>query len=270
MKPFIAVFILGLLVSIQATAAPSLLGMCHKDFNCDGVEKLYSGQDTVTISWLENTFGSKCACVDRLLNDARPKIIRAHLIQSPCMRNKRCGRYEALWGYTAASASRAAKNPRSRLRQRFAVILERFRQRIQGKELTCYVSPCLECDLYEPARRDLANLVSAALPMCNVVDNPFRRRCLSGYTCEKHGENPRVAVPCIVDLDGTDGATIDIKKWVAKYQHCDLSFYWEPWMNCIRGEFVDPRRRNCNYDNSIFESVLCRSFLPQSSDTCLP
>ena len=264
------VALLLLMVSVEAWAAPSLLGICHPQFNCAGVDRLYRDQDKLVISWLENTFGHKCQCVERLLSDARPKIIRAHLIQSPCMRNKRCGRYEALWGYTAASASRAAQNPRSRLRKRFTVILERFRQRIQGKELTCYVSPCLECDLYEPARRVLANLVSAALPTCNIVDNPYRRRCLPGTTCEQHGTNPALSAPCIIDLDGIDGATVDLKKWVAKYKHCDLSFYWEPWMNCIRGSFIDPRSRNCSYGKSIFEGAICRSFLHPSSAICLP
>ena len=222
------------------------------------------------LGWLENTFGRKCKCVDGLLNDARPKIIRAHLIQSPCMRNKRCGRYEALWGYTAASASRAALQPRSRLRRRFARILKTFRQRIEGKELTCYVSPCLECDLYERARRELANLVSAAVPSCNLVDNPYRRRCLAEYTCEKHGPSPKLSRPCIVDLDGVDGSTIDVKLYVEQYQHCDLRYYWEPWMNCIRGEFVDPRSRNCKYGTRTFNAtkgILCRYFYPLS-DTC--
>jgi hypothetical protein len=245
MKWLRIICILVHIYALEASAAPSLLGACHRNFDCARAEKLYSGQDKLIISWLENTFGHKCQCLEKLLNDARPKIIRAHLIQSPCMRNRRCGRYEALWGYTAASASRAARNPRSRLRQRFATILERFRRRIQGKELTCYVSPCLECDLYEPARRELANLVSAALPTCNIVDNPYGRRCLSGFTCEKHGVNPKLSAPCIVDLDGIDGATVDVKKWVAKYQHCDLSFYWEPWMNCLSETFVDPRKRTC-------------------------
>lgn len=261
------------LMGVANAQAPSLLGVCHPKFNCRGVQKLYKGKDRLIIGWLENTFGHKCQCLEPLLNDPREKIIRAHLIQSPCMRNKRCERYEALWGYTAASASRAAKNPRSRLRKRFAVILERFRQRIEGKELTCYVSPCLECDLYEPARRILANLVSAALPTCNIVDNPYRRRCLGGYTCEKHGENPRLSAPCIVDLDGIDGTTVNMKKWVAKYQHCDISYYWEYWMNCIRSEkFINPRKRDCRYPMSIFDytsELLCRYYSP-SSDICLP
>lgn len=262
-----------LIVSIWAkdcTAAPSLLGMCHKDWDCNATIKLYDGFDAVILSWLENTFGRDCKCADRLLNDARPKIIRAHLINSPCMRNKRCGRYEALWGYTAASGSRAALQPRSRLRRRFGRILETFRQRIEGKDITCYVSPCLECDLYAQARRTLADLVSVAVPSCIVVDSPYRQRCLRGTICEKHGENPGVASPCIVDMDGTDGATIDVKKWLERYSYCDLRYYWEPWMNCIRGEFIDPRERNCSYDASIFEAtkeILCQYFYPLS-DIC--
>lgn len=266
-------WLLVVLFSItNAYAAPSLLGVCHKGFDCDKVNNLYQGLEQVELGWLENTFGKECACVDRLLNDARPKILRAHLIQSPCMRNKRCGRYEALWGYTAASASRAALQPRSRLRRRFTRILETFKQRIEGKELTCYVSPCLECDLYEPARRVLANLVSAAVPGCNLVDNPYRRRCLAGYTCEKHGPSPKLSQPCIVDLDGVDGSIVDVKNYVEQYRHCDLTYYWEPWMNCIRGKFVDPRTRNCKFSASVFEatrSVLCRYFYPLS-DICLP
>lgn len=264
-------WLLAVLFSIApAYAAPSLLGVCHKDFPCRQVNNLYHGLEQVELGWLENTFGQDCRCVDSLLNDPRPKIIRAHLIQSPCMRNKRCGRYEALWGYTAASGSRAAQNPRSRLRRRFTRILETFKRRVEGKELTCYVSPCLECDLYEPARRVLANLVSAAVPSCNVVDNPYRRKCLPGYTCEQHGVNPKLTAPCIVDLDGIDGTLVDMKSWVARYKHCDLSYYWEPWMNCIRGSFVDPRSRNCKYNAGTFKAtkdLLCQYFY-QSSVIC--
>ena len=147
--------------------------------------------------------------------------------------------------------------------------MDNFNRRIAGvSNLTCYVSPCLECDLNANSRRILTNILFAALPVCNVVDNPYRQRCLPGYTCEQHGENPTLSAPCIVDMDGSDGATIDLKKWVAKYKHCDLSFYWEPWMNCIRGKFVDPRSRNCSYGKSIFEGALCRSFLHPSSATC--
>ena len=271
------VLLLILLVSIQApkaTAAPSLLGMCHKDWDCDATVRLYDGQESIVAGWLENTFGSSCPCADRLLQDPRKKVVRVHLINSPCMRNKRCGRYEVLYKETAASASRKVKRGDKRFMSKFNQILQTFKSRLEQSvgEVECYVSPCLECDLYEESRRILADTVSAALPNCSIVDNPYRRKCLSSYTCEKHGENPRIPKPCIVDLDGTDGSTIDLKKWVEQYKECTLTYYWEPWMNCNRGEFIDPRRRNCKYDDSIFDALkgtLCQYFYP-SSDICLP
>lgn len=266
-----ALLLVILAYSSIASAAPSLLGICHKDFDCSRVKELYAGQKVIVLSWLENTFGTDCKCLKQLLNDARPKVVRGHLIQSPCMRNNRCGKYEGLWKYTIASASRAAMNPESRLRKRFQKSLDSFKAKVSEKtNLTCYVSPCLECDLYGKARRELADVVSRALPTCNVVDNPHRWKCLPGYICEQHGENPKVSPPCIVDLDGTDGRTINLKSWVERTKQCDLQFYWEPWMNCIRGAFVDPRSRNCTFPSSVYAKTkenLCRYFYPLSG-TC--
>lgn len=263
--------LLALMGTVQAQAN-SLLGICHKDFNCGSISSLYDGQETIVLSWLENTFGTKCSCLNKLLQDSRPKVIRAHIIQSPCMRNNRCGRYEALYGYTAASASRAIVRGRGRAFTEFQRGLARLKKRLETATniQTCYVSPCLECDLYESARRRLSSLVLSALPFCNIVDNPFRRKCLSGAICEKHGDTARVSAPCIVDLDGTDGRKVDVKKWVEQYRHCDLQFYWEPWMNCIRGGFIDPRKRDCKYRQDTFDStrdILCQYFYPLS-DTC--
>jgi len=268
MKPLIAVFLLVLLGALEVKAAPSLLGICHKNWNCSATVRLYEKQDSIVLSYLERTFGDNCFCVNRLLKDPRPKIVRVHVMNGPCMRNKRCGRYEPFYGYTIASANRDILRG-GKLLKKYQLLLEQVKKRFTGvNKLTCYVSPCLECDLNERARRVLGNLVSATLPTCNLVDNPLKSSCIKGYTCEKHGDAPRVDRPCIVDLDGTDGSKVDIKKWMAKYSHCDLRYYWEPWMNCIRGQFVDPRERNCNYNQSIFEGALCRSFLLPSSATC--
>ena len=270
MKPFKAVCITILLVSLFAptvTAAPSYLAMCHKQWNCDATLG-----ETVT-GWLENTFNEDCPCGDKFLAQPEPKTIRVHLANSPCMRNKRCGRYEVLWGYTKASASRAVHIEGSRLNKRFDAVLERFKKRLEAASgtVSCYVSPCLECDLNGRARRALLDRVSAALPNCILVDNPYGQRCLKGYTCEGHGQAPAVSRPCIVDLDGKDGRTLDVKKWVDQYRHCDLAYYWEPWMNCIRGKFIDPRRRDCRYTSAVFSKtrgILCQYFLHPSSGTC--
>jgi hypothetical protein len=42
-------------------------------------------------------------------------------------------------------------------------------------------------------------------------------------------------------------------------------------MNCIRGSFVDPRKRDCKYDKSMYDytkGILCHSLLDQFSATC--
>lgn len=222
----------------------SYLGMCHPTWDC---EETFIGWQGAPIGWLENTFAKSCPCADRFLQRPEKKVIRAHLINSPCMRNKRCGRYEILYGETAASASRKIVRGDNRILKKFNAVLERFRARLTKSkgEVKCYISSCLECDLYEGARRRLADIVSAAVPNCILVDNPFRRSCLPGFICEDHGANPRLSAPCIADLDGTDASEVNLNKWLAKYQHCDIRFVWSRWMNCLSDRFVDPRKRNC-------------------------
>lgn len=264
-------FLLLIAGSVQAQA-PSFLALCHKDWNCQATVKLYNGQQTIVTGWLENTFNSKCLCAERLLNDPRAKIARIHLANSVCMRNKRCGRYEVFAGETIASANRQFERGRGRSVTKFKQVLARLKQRLVGvNNLTCYVSPCLECDLNETARRFMADLVSVALPNCNLVDNPHRKRCLPGATCEKHGIDNKLSAPCIIDLDGIDGTTVDVKSWIARYKHCDLSYYWEPWMNCLKGKFVDPQLRRCRYSFRLFDyikGVLCQYYYPLFG-TCL-
>ena len=273
MKPLAVVWLLLMLTRLPtADAAPSLLAMCHKDWNCDATVKMYRGHDTLRLSWLTHTFGEECSCPQRLLNDPRPKVVRVHLSNSVCMRNKRCGRYEPFYGYNKASASRAIKRGDEKLLAYFDKQLNDLAVMFSSSpNLTCYVSPCLECDLNESARRVLLHRVSIALPQCVPVDNPHGQRCAKGYVCERHGQAPDVSPPCIVDLDGKDGRTVDLKKWVDRYRKCDLAYYWEPWMNCIRGDFIDPRRRDCKYDSATFSRtrrILCRYFLRPLFGTC--
>ena len=244
------VFILAFIASTANADGLSYLGMCHPTWDCKRALATWQGEP---IGWLENTFGDACSCADRFLQREEPKTIRVHLINSPCMRNKRCGRYEVLYKETAASASRKVIRGDTRFFRKFNRVLERFKARLNKSKggVTCYISSCLECDLNAKARRILADTVSAAVPMCNLVDNPYRQRCLPGTICEQHGVNPRLSAPCIIDLDGIDGKTVDRKSWLAKYRHCDLSFYWERWMNCLPLKdgtpFIDPRKRGCRF-----------------------
>jgi hypothetical protein len=273
------VLITILLVSLyapQAAAAPSYLAMCHKDWNCKATLQTLAAQDAVVTGWIENTFNAKCPCGDKVLKLPNPKVIRVHLMNSPCMRNRRCGRYEVLYGYSKASASRAVHIRGSRLNRRFNAVLDRFKRRLATAQapVQCYLSPCLECDLDGPARRALFNRVSIALPSCILVDNPYRQRCLRGFVCERHGHDVPEFKPCITDMDGLDGTTVSVRRWVANSQQCAIRYYWEPWMNCNTGigdTFVDPRKRECGFRLKNFDrttGILCRYFYP-SSDICL-
>lgn len=273
MKRVLTALLLVLLLASKSNAQPSLLGICHKDWNCTDTVKMFQGFDTLTFGWLENTFDRNCLCAEKLLNDPRPKIVRVHVLNGPCLRNKRCGRYEVFYKHSIASANRAVIKG-GKLLKDYKSILKRLAKRLQGvSNLTCYISPCLECDLDGRARRVLADLVSNYLPNCNIVDSPYRRKCISGTICERHGSNPKLISPCIVDLDGIDGTTVDIKKYVEKYNHCDLTYYWEAWMNCNTvnsSQFIDPRKRDCAYPPKTFANlreILCQYFYP-SLDTC--
>jgi hypothetical protein len=274
MRLLITILLVSLYAS-TANAAPSYLAMCHKEWNCTATLQTLAAQDAVVTGWLENTFNAQCPCGDKLLALPNPKVIRVHLINSPCMRNRRCGRYEVLYGYSKASASQAVHIQGSRLNRRFNAVLERFKKRLAKAQnpIQCYVSPCLECDLDGPARRVLLNRVSTSLPGCILVDNPHRQSCLRGFVCERHGYSVPESQPCITDMDGLDGATVPVKRWVANSRHCAISYYWEPWMNCntgIGGTFVDPRKRECGFRLKNFDKtagILCRYFYP-SSDTC--
>jgi hypothetical protein len=247
MMRLIATLILIFLPYTVEAAPPSLLGMCHKTWDCKRTEALFKSK--IVTGWIENTFGEACACADKLLQSEKPKVIRIHLVNSPCMRNRRCGRYELLYGETKVSASRKIVRGDRRILERFNAILERAAKRIESSKgrLQCYVSPCLECDLNANARRILLDAVSARLSNCVLVDNPHGQSCLKGYVCESHGANPKVRKPCIVDMDGKDGRELNVNSWVEKYRSCDLRFYWEPSMNCIGGSFIDPRRRNTGW-----------------------
>jgi len=268
--------IILVLLALTATAQAqgmSYLGMCHAKWNCEATMRTWSGKDKIVTGWLEQTFGEDCKCADRILHDKRDKVIRVHLLNSVCMRNKRCGRYEPLYGYTPASASRAILRGDKRLLRKYDRLLLRLKARLEKSKgaVQCYVSPCLECDLNERARRTLLNRAAIVLPYCSLVDNPLRAKCIKGYICEKHGERPNVTRPCIVDLDGTDGRQVNLKEFAKRYRACDIRYYWEPFMNCIKGSFVDPRSRKCDFGVDLFTKtrrLICQYFSHPSSGTC--
>jgi len=268
----IKLLVISLLFLQTASATPSFLGLCHKQWNCKQTLQSFSSTEIKT-GWLENTFGSRCRCGNQILQDPRDKVLRIHLVNSPCMRNNRCGKYEMLYKETARSASKKISRGNRRILKKFRRITLRLKRRLEraNGNVKLYVSPCLECDLNAKARKILLGIVSSYLPDALLVDNPYRQRCIKGVVCEKHGIKPKLSAPCIVDLDGVDGGVVDMKKWLSNYSHCELQYYWNYGMNCISGGFVDPRLRSCALGRQYFSNLrktLCRYYTDLSSDTC--
>lgn len=258
-----AILILALVTTCsQASAAPALsyLGICQKSWPCDKSLDAFKGQSVIRTGWLELTFGAQCPCAEKLLNDPRRKEIRVHLSNGPCLRNKRCGAYEVFYGETIASANRKVKAGDKKLIAKFMAVARRFKARLSRSagELTCYVSPMLESDLDEDARRILHDITRRVLPSCTLVDNPHRRPCLPNTVCESHGATPRVKRPCIADMDGAPAESEDERKFLRVTKQCDLSFVWGLGLNCntaLSQTFIDPRKRNCDRPASYYENL---------------
>jgi hypothetical protein len=254
MSPFSLVKVLILIVLIlipshTAAQATSYIGLCSKSWPCDKTLATWRGKP-ISVGWLEDSFGSACECANTILKQDKPKTIRVHLANGPCLRNNRCESHDVFYGYTIASANRAAKISNSRLRRRLDVLAKRLKQRVEQSkgQLTCYVSPCLECDLNGHARKALISAVSAVLPSCIIVDNPLRASCIAGTVCERHGFNPSLKQPCIADMDGAEAnSVIDLETFYNNTKQCDVRFYWTAWMNCNSGSWQTPSSRDCNH-----------------------
>jgi hypothetical protein len=244
----VLIVLLAFIATAQAQGT-SYIGLCSKSWPCDKTLATWQGKP-INVGWLEDSFGSRCECANTILEQDKPKTIRVHLANGPCLRNKRCERHDVFYGYTIASANRAAKIPSLRLRRRLDVLAKRLKQRIEQSKgsLTCYVSPCLECDLNASSRKALITAVSAVLPSCVMVDNPLKSSCITGTICERHGFNPSLKRPCIADLDGAEAKSVlDLRTFYANTKQCDVQFYWTAWMNCNSGSWQPPSSRNCSH-----------------------
>jgi hypothetical protein len=258
----------------DADAGLSYLGLCSPEWNCKATIKSFDSVDTIYTGWLENTFAKGCRCGERLLRQKKPVVLRVHLTNSPCLRNGRCGSYEVFAGETVKSASKKIVKRNRRLVTKYRRVVKRFKRRLDNATapISCYVSPCLECDLSGAARRLLHSYTARLLPDCALVDSVYRRRCLKNTICEKHGSTPSFKDDnCIGDLDGEDGRVTNLAVFKDYTKQCLFRHYWEPMYNCIRrGYFVDPRKRDCKYSSrEIIKrgGVLCHLSFNQSCDT---
>lgn len=262
-KRFLATWLLASATTCSFGSAQdvglSYLAMCHPSWPCKRSLDVYKPHATIVTGWLEQTFAQDCHCADRLLALPKPKVVRVHIANGACLRNQRCGQYEIFAGETIASANRKVARGDRRLLSRYTRVVKRLRERLsRAGEVTCYVSPCLECDLNERARKVLHNITSDLLPSCRLVDSVYGRPCLRDAVCEKHGAAPRVPRPCITDTDGVRAEDIDMQRFLRVSRGCALAYVWSSGFNCLnhhQAKFVDPRKRDCQKNAAPFETL---------------
>lgn len=228
----------------------SYLGICNPTWPCESSLNAFRHSDTIRTGWLEQSFGVACPCADKLLRDKRPKEVRIHLANGPCLRNRRCSRGEVFHGFTVAKANRDLKREGSKIAQRVAKIAQRVRERLSRARgaLVCYISPVLEADIGEQQRRALHRIAGAYLPHCTLVDSPHKRPCLPNTVCEAHGDTPTLKSPCIADLDGVSAYDTHVPSYLRRFAKCDIAYLWAHGFNCNeKGASFSgpPAARNC-------------------------
>lgn len=224
----------------------SFLGLCHQRFQCTKAQALFSAEGPLVFGWLDGTFNNsstnddRCPCGSELLRSQRDKIVRVHIINGPGLRNQRLQRHELGYGFTISTLDQEIlKEPSSNQDSEF---LMKFRLRLRavadqiksaGGGVTCYISPCLECDLADESRKKLLRIAGEEVSACHLVDNPLKKSCLPGYICETHQVNRSKPAPCIADMDGVDQRDVDQTEWRNTHKHCLIRFKWQDWYNLL-------------------------------------
>lgn len=243
-----------ILLSLAASGADhnvglSHLAMCSPSWRCEESLRPFRGHSKITIGWLGGpTFGKQCPCAERVLSSRKPKVVRVHVANGPCLRNRRCGDYEIWHGKSVRHFDRKIRQNHPRVVRPFRRWARRIGAQIARARgpLECYISPVLESDFGRQATRVLQAVLRGSVPSCEIVDNPHRRRCLPGVVCERHGANVSHEVPCIADLDGESGNVGLARRFVSNSRQCAAALLWKPEFNCLSsGRFTDPRDRTC-------------------------
>lgn len=262
LRIFIVGFLIGLILAHNAhgqVRCASYLGMCHPKFPCDQALAVFSGIETPCLGWLHTTFGAMCTCPKRFLATEGKKIVRVHVVNGTCFkeRGRTCAKDEVFYQETIASADRkfATRNPA--LMRKYRRKLQEVKRMVYGRSpdaplvfdpgVEFYLSLCLECPLETRARRTMHRVAAEVFPGVPLVDSVLTQKCLPGAICEKHGSGARVPAGGIIDSDGEDFRAFDSEAWIARNRGAIQAHGWIPGFNLLAPgstRFELPLQRN--------------------------
>lgn len=221
------------------------LALQHARFKAgQAADYLQAGQATGNLDW---TFGESLGPVETLLQRARPSFHRVHILNTVCVRNGNCGRYEPLAGYRRIDLEIAIlkkdKKVLNKLKSRVWLYMMLAKQYPNTKML---VSPVLEHDLGQKAWRVLADAVLEVWPDAQLVNSPnkgIKPERYRGAWIESHGSKPLQGAD-IVSTDGEEITDIDVDAYLKRTASAKIVYAWSRVDNCRhQGAFQDPRQR---------------------------
>lgn len=186
--------------------------------------------------------------------------LQIHLVNEPCLRNQRCGKYELLSGLSVKRFKRLIATRSSSFRAKVRRYASRASRRILPHlpyNTTCALNPLLETVLH---RKEAAIFFSWVAPFfnhrCLLVWNPIGNNpgapIEGAYFSEGHGESIRFdyRYPCIANNDGTPVLKGRMRRFLHRYRRCAAVFLWSFGDNCNTDSdvvFTDPRKRECKW-----------------------
>lgn len=234
------------------------LALSHPKF--DAKEAIKYLPDNPAIGMLDSTFGVKDSSLRLLLINRPPSFLRVHILNTTCVRNKNCGSYESVRGYTISTLDQAIRNKNKRLLAAYKERVKIYRDLSTSCSTTSFLlSPALEHNLSKKAWRVLADATHDVWPEVQLVNSPEGRGAAERYKgawVERHGSNPGKDAD-ITSPDGeeaTDFNSVKYKKLIESLPRLKIVLLWSRGFNCrTQGEFLDPRKRTACPSPSTFE-----------------
>lgn len=256
----------------------SYYALCHDRWPVkDSLDAFETCQNApIAIVW--NTFGNNFSGLSAWKDLKKRHLIEVHLLNGPGLRNKRLGKYEALYGYSKESFNTSLIRQDKKLNDRLTPYFRdaaRTLGQLLPSDRELYVSPDLESNLTQPAFHSLMRLVRPHFdPLgARYVWNPDlanpENGYLQGFYYELHGSTKNHNWIDIYNLDGEDIAFKNrpavlsphigedrLHSWLQERTMSRCNFIWLAEFNGLSaGSFIDPRDRTNFPSRETFQIV---------------
>jgi len=221
---------------------------------------------------LDFTFGTSTANLEYILRNNAPSHVRIHFLNNTCVRNRNCGKYEPLAGYTLSTLERGIRNHDAKIFNHLTGRLSIYKSIAAINPNTIFlVSPILEHNLSIAGWRILADFILQQWPGVKLVNSPMRGNAIERYRGsynEQHGV-PVIRNAQIYSHDGNDATDTNMAEWMKATKGSVLRFSWSRGYN-LRTQgttWVDPRARTAAYSREVLEEIVHITDTPPAKPT---